>query len=597
MRYDQVVIHSIRWIMLSMLFVAVSACSEASMSKLDHTVTLRILHTSDVHGKLTGYNYFSDRNDGQPGLVHAAVVIAKARADQPNNLLIDNGDLIQGDPFAEWAIEHNANAPHSIITALNSLNYDVANLGNHEFNYGLEQLATAYASANFPLISSNIKLTENAPEALQSLLKPWVMIPRLVLDNHGETQQINIAVIGVVPPQIMQWDANLLVDNVVVTDMVEAAKQAIAEARAAAADVIVIAAHTGLSGRRDEQRSTEQVVDQIAQLEHVDAIVFGHQHQVFPAASSYADIAAADRQRGTIHGVPAASPGYAASHVGQIDLILQRHDSSWRVADFSVTALKSDVQHADQTLLEQLQPAHRATQLYVQQPVGVSQQRLSYDTARFAPSSGVQFVQRAQLWYAAERMTIPAAYQELSLLSAAAPFDAADDADESYTDIAAGPVSLGQIADLYRYPNSLELVKLDGQQLRDWLEASAAAFLPDGNQAQIWSWLNKAVPHYNFDTIMGLDYSIDPRQPLGQRIKNLSYQGQAIDSSKQFLILVNSYRASGGGNMPHLEAANIVLQSPDKLPDILRWYLTSFAEQGYPHQVDPHWSLCIQNDC
>ena len=166
MRYDQVVIHSIRWIMLSMLLVAVSACSDAPLSNPDHTITLRILHTSDVHGKLTGYNYFSDRNHGQPGLVHAAVLIAKARAEQPNNLLIDNGDLIQGDPFVEWAIEHNANAPHSIISALNSLNYDVANLGNHEFNYGLEQLATAYSSANFPLISSNIRLTENAPEAL-----------------------------------------------------------------------------------------------------------------------------------------------------------------------------------------------------------------------------------------------------------------------------------------------------------------------------------------------------------------------------------------------------------------------------------------------
>lgn len=597
MRYDHVVIHSIRWIVLSMLFIAISACSEAPANKPDTSITLRILHTSDVHGKLTGYNYFSDRNESQPGLVHAAVVIAEARAQQPNNLLIDNGDLIQGDPFAEWAIGHTAHQPHSIITALNSLNYDVANLGNHEFNYGLDKLAKAYASANFPIISSNIKLTDNAPKELQSLLKPWVMITRQLLDNNGETQQINIAVIGVVPPQIMQWDANLLVDNLVVTDMVEATKLAIAEARAAAADVIVIAAHTGLSRGSDEQRSSEQVVDQIAQLEHVDAILFGHQHQVFPAPGSYADVAAADRERGTIHGVPAVSPGYAGSHVGQIDLVLQRHGSAWRVSDFNVVALETDVRQVDQTLLEQLQPAHRATQLYVQQPVGVSQQRLSYDTARFAPSSGVQFVQRAQLWYAAERMTIPAAYQQLPLLSAAAPFDAAADADESYTDIAAGPVSLGQIADLYRYPNSLELVKLDGQQVREWLEASAAAFLADGNEAAIWSWLNKAVPHYNFDTIMGLDYNIDPRQPLGQRIKNLSYQGQAVDSSKQFLILVNSYRASGGGNMPHLEPANIVLQSPDQLPDILRWYLNSFAEQGYPHQVDQHWSLCVQNHC
>lgn len=584
-------------VLLALSAVVITIMPACNEPQTKPTVSLRILHTSDIHGKLTGFNYFSARNDGQPGLVHAAAVIAQARAEQANTILIDNGDLIQGDPFADWAMELSKQGKHPIIEALNSLKYDVANLGNHEFNYGLENLIGAYQHANFQVISSNLEWTAQAPAELAAMVQPWVMLPRQVIDSEGRQQQVKIAVIGVVPPQIMQWDANLLSHRVTAHDMRDAAAQRIQEARQAGADIIIIAAHTGLPRANELALSNEQVVDQLALLEHVDAIVFGHQHQVFPGANSYAHSDAVDDQRGTIHGVPAASPGYAGSHVGQIDLLLQHDGQQWQVINFNVAALKSDVQQFDQALVEQLHKAHVGTQNYVQQPVGVSQHELSYATARLEPSSGVQFVQRAQLWYARHRMQLPKAYSDLPLLSAAAPFDAAADALEPFTEIAKGSISLGQIADLYRYPNSLDVVKLNSQQLIDWLEASAEAFVSDGDPELRWSWVNKAVPHYNFDSLLGLNYHIDPSQARGSRIKNLTYQGQPLGLDQEFLILVNSYRASGGGNMPHLNSDNIVLQSPDQLPDILRWYLSSFAENGYPHAVEQHWSICLADNC
>lgn len=586
------------WLSASSLWLVLmlSACEQAP-AVADPTLTVRILHTSDIHGKLTGYNYFSARNDGQPGLVHAAAAIAAARAEQANVILIDNGDLIQGDPFADWSMELSQHATHPIIAALNSLNYDVANLGNHEFNYGLEKLYQAYRGAEFPLLSSNVRIAEGVSPQLTATLQSWVLLPRQFVASDGSIQAIKIAVIGVVPPQIMQWDANLLTDKLLVRDMVEATAEAAAAARQAGADLIIVAAHTGLPRTHTEQPSTEQVVDQIAQLAQVDAIVFGHQHLVFPGNNSYSYHPSVDEQRGTIHGVPAVSPGYAGSHVGQIDLTLQRHGEQWRVVQFAVQVRPSDVEQLDSALLAQLQDAHLGTQQFVRQPVGVSQQLLSYAEARIAPSSGVQFVQRAQQWYAEQRMEFSAAEQQLPLLSAAAPFDAAADSDEAFTEIAAGKVSLGQIADLYRYPNSLDVVKLTGLQLRDWLEASAAAFVSDGEPENPWSWVNRSVPHYNFDSILGLEYSIDPRQPLGQRIVNLRYQGQPLSHQQQFLVLLNSYRASGGGGMPHLDGSTIVRQSPDQLPDILRWYISSFGEQGYHHAIDPHWFLCQANQC
>lgn len=557
---------------------------------------LRILHTSDIHGKLTGYNYFSDREDSAAALVHAAAVIAEARRQQPNNILIDNGDLIQGDPFADWAMEHLDSQPHPIIATLNRLNYDVANLGNHEFNYGLEALYKTYREAQFTVISSNVSFTAAAPAELRQLVQPWALFSRAMVDQQDQWHELKIAVIGVVPPQIMQWDANLLVGRVTVNDMVAAAQRAIGEVQQAGADLIIIAGHTGVPLAGETKRSTEQVVDQLAQLTAIDAIVFGHQHVVFPGSSSYDYHQAVDEHRGTLHGVPAVAPGYGGSHVGQVDLTLQRRAGRWVVSDASVAALPADRSRHDEALMKELEWAHQQTRDFVQQPVGSSQQQLSYARARLEPSSGVQFVQRAQLWYASERMQIPAQYQQLPLLSAAAPFDAAADANEPYTEIDAGQVSLGQIADLYRYPNTLELVKLTGQQLHDWLEASATAFV-EGIPEDPWSWVNKSVPHYNFDSILGLTYQIDPTQPVGQRIKNLSYQGQTLAAEQQFLVLVNSYRASGGGNMPHMNSGHTVLESPDQLPDILRWYLLTFAETGYPHSMVRHWALCSNPTC
>lgn len=590
-------IRSSGWAICIAALLTMAACTDAAAPADPTTLTVRILHTSDIHGKLTGYNYFSARDDGQPSLVHAAAVIAKARAQQANTILIDNGDLIQGDPLADWAMSAADENGHAIIMALNSLRYDVANLGNHEFNFGLDNLYLAYQQAQFPLLSSNIAFTDSAPLALRERVQPWVMLQRDFVDSAGQSRLVKIAVIGVVPPQIMQWDAKLLIDRVIASDMVSATAKGIAEARAANADVIIIAAHSGLPRPTHGANNTEQVVDKLAQLEHVDAIIFGHQHQVFPGAGSYTHISAADDQRGTIYGVPAVSPGYGGSHVGQIDLTLEAVNDGWKVVDFSVQALASDAKQLDTQLLQQLQQAHNATQQYVQQPVGVTQQPLSYATARLAPSSGVQFVQRAQLWYAQQRMQLPAQYADLPLLSAAAPFDAAADSNEAYTEISAGQVSLGQIADLYRYPNSLDVVKLSGQQLKDWLEASANAFVSSENPKQPWSWVNGSVPHYNFDHVMGVSYRIDPRQPIGQRITHLHVKEQAVSADQQFLVLVNSYRSSGGGGFPHLDGSTIVLQSPDQLPDILRWYLSSFDAAGYPHEIIEHWSLCPDDNC
>jgi 2',3'-cyclic-nucleotide 2'-phosphodiesterase/3'-nucleotidase len=187
-------------------------------------------------------------------------------------------------------------------------------------------------------------------------------------------------------------------------------------------------------------------------------------------------------------------------------------------------------------------------------------------------------------------------YAKLPLLSAAAPFKAGGrQGTGSYTDIPKGPLAIKNVADLYVFPNTIKAVKINGAQVREWLEMSAGQFRridPAGAPEQ--ELLNPEFRSYNFDSLEGVSYEIDVTQPArydvdghrnssaaAHRIVNLRYQGQAIDEQTDFLVITNNYRASGGGGFPGLDASKIVIDAPDENRAALAQYLAS-AKQFNP---------------
>ena len=249
----------------------------------------------------------------------------------------------------------------------------------------------------------------------------------------------------------------------------------------------------------------------------------GHQHLLLPG-EDFVGLQGVDTERGTIHGKPAVMAGFWGSHLGVIDLDLEMH-AGWRVVEARVEVRPiarrdSDgramaLVELDASVLEAAKTAHEATLRHIRTPIGNLATRLHTYFALIGDSPTVDLVNAAQVAYAAPLAAARADLASLPMLSAAAPFKCGGRSGPYfYTDIAAGPLAIKNVADIYPYPNTLRVVKVDGAALKEWLERSASIFRRiDPSQSGEQPLLGPAFAAYNFDVIDGIDYAIDVTQP------------------------------------------------------------------------------------
>ncbi|HPL80674.1 MAG TPA: metallophosphoesterase, partial [Burkholderiaceae bacterium] len=297
-------------------------------------VKLRLMETTDLHMSLFAHDYYLDQGTDQFGLARTITLIKAARGEVKNSLLFDNGDLIQGSPLGDMVARIKplpSDQTHPVYKVLNALGVDAANVGNHEFNYGLPYLQQVLKGANFPYVNANVMVAEPGvpDEQLKHLFTPYVILDRQVTDEAGGKHTLKIGVIGFVPPQIMVWDQSNLVGKVRALDMVEAAKRYVPEMRAKGADVVVAIPHSGLEFGTTVLFA-ENVVAKLAEVAGVDAILFGHSHGEFPGGF-FSRHPKVNLDLGTIHGVPAVMPGAWGSHLGLVDLVLDNSSGRWKV--------------------------------------------------------------------------------------------------------------------------------------------------------------------------------------------------------------------------------------------------------------------------
>jgi 2',3'-cyclic-nucleotide 2'-phosphodiesterase/3'-nucleotidase len=545
-----------------------------------------------LHACLLPYDYCANRAVAGRSLSEISRYIACARSEATNSLLFDNGDFLQGNPLADYV----ASAPrrkraHPVITAFNTLGYDAATLGNHEFNYGVPFLNSALATARFPVVSANIATRlGTSPSRDQTFVPPFALLRRRLADREGRLHTLRVGVIGFAPPQIELWDRDQVAGHIRMRDIMASARAWLPRLRARGADVIVVLAHSGI-GSLTPQDGMENAATALASLPEVDAVIAGHSHLAFPGPG-IEPAPGIDPVKGMLAGKPAVMPGHSGSHLGLIDLVLTRTSHGprrWLVS--SATARlggrAEPTRATEQTLRKAIGPDHRATLAWSRKVLGKSRVDLHTHFATSAPSAALDLIAEAKSDYV-RRVIAGTRWAACPLLASTAPFRSGGrSGPDNITDIPAGQLRMRNMSDLYVFPNTLVALALTGADISNWLEQSAALFnqiVPGACDAMLH---DVTVPSFTFEVIPALSYAIDLSQPArfdhhGQlvnpashRIVGLRLNDQPIDPGETFVLVTNSHRASlAMASAPGLRP-QVVLSDGIRTQQVLANYIRS----------------------
>ncbi|MBQ1019913.1 5'-nucleotidase C-terminal domain-containing protein [Micromonospora sp. D93] len=522
-----------------------AAPAQAAGAARPRTWDLTLLGTSDTHGNVYNWDYYrdaeyDDSKQNDIGVAKLATLINQIRRERRGQatLVLDAGDTIQGTPLATYYAKQEpitaTGEKHPMARAMNVIDYDAVTLGNHEFNYGLPLLDLWIRQLGFPALAAN---AVNAKTGKPAFL-PYV-IKKVSLGFAAPT--LRVGILGLTNPGVAIWDRGNVEGRLRFDDMIATAAKWVPIMRARGADLVLISAHGGDSGTSSygPELPNENPVALIAQqVPGIDAILFGHAH------NEVVERFVTNERTGTQ--VLLSEPSKWGQRLTRMDFTLARERGRWTITKKAATMLNTNTVVEDPKVLAAVRAQHQKTVAYVNQVVATSTVELSAAESRYKDTPILDFINHVQTEVVGAVLA-GTAYADLPVLSIAAPF--------SRTAVfPAGDVKIRDVAGLYVYDNTLEAVVLSGAEVRAYLEYSAKFFrtLAPGTPVDPEQISDPAVPDYNYDVFSGVDYDIDISRPVGQRITRLVLAGTdtPVADNAQFVVAVNNYRRSGGGNFP-----------------------------------------------
>ncbi|MEU1149966.1 bifunctional metallophosphatase/5'-nucleotidase [Streptomyces sp. NPDC005863] len=526
-----------------------------------------VLGTTDLHGNVFNWDYFTDKefddkDHNDVGLAKISTLVNQVREEKGrrNTLLIDAGDTIQGTQLSYYYAKVDpitaAHGPvHPMAQAMNAIGYDAAALGNHEFNYGIPVLRKFEEQCDFPLLGANALDARTQRPAFA----PYVM--KRLRTPHG--RDVKVAVLGLTNPGIAIWDKANVQGKMTFPGLEEQAAKWVPRLRSMGADVVIVSAHSGSSGTSsygDQLPYVENAAGLVAeQVPGIDAILVGHAHTEIP------EYFVENKQTG--RKVVLSEPLKWGQRLTLFDFELVWAKGRWTVEKVGAQVLNSNTAAEDRKVTRLLADEHKKVVAYVNQVIGTSTAAMS--TAE-GPYKDVALIDLINL---VQQETVTAAlkggaYEALPVLSQASCFSRT-------AQVPAGDVTIKDAAGLYPFENTLEARLLTGAQLKEYLEFSARYYVrtPAGGPVDPAKLTNaENIPDYNYDAVRGVTYEVDIAKPAGSRIVKLAFDGKEIDPKAEFVLAVNNYRASGGGNFPHVAGAKQLWANSEEIRNtIITW--------------------------
>lgn len=528
------------------------------------TVTVTLLVTTDLHGNLLPYDFYTAKPVPR-GLAKIATLIRQIREETPNVVLIDCGDTIQGAPL-EGVYQHyvqsskmplNLPLPEPLngdpmMRAMSYLKYDAMVVGNHEYNFGLKNLTKARSDASFPMVSANTHVAEGAGKAFA---------PYLLKDVAG----VKVAVVGITTPAIPMWEEPSHITGYTFSPIKESVASTVADLRKIKQpDVVIVAAHAGLgrdlkSGTREtgEMHGENSMYDVAENVSGIDAIVFGHTHEQLP--------------EGHIGSVLLMQPKNWGISLGRMDFTLDDSSGTWRVTNKTSHLIPVDATTLVDTKLQELaQPYYKAAEAYLSAPVATANQPLTSEFARVRDTALVDAIHEVQLKFAKADVSFTSAFN-------------------TRVKVPKGPVTVRELAALYLYDNTLYAIEGTGRMVRDALENAARYYLPCKGDCSHDRLMSTKIAGFNYDMAQGVEYEIDLSQPEGQRVRNLKWKGKPLSDDQRLRIAVNNYRAGGSGGYSMFRGANVLWRSTEEIRDMMIDYYTS--KKALPTAPDNNWRV------
>ncbi len=552
----RVFVARLRLMVTSCLVVALAPILIASgaYSNAPERAHITILSTTDLHGNIYPIDYNTNTPDSR-GLARVATIVKQARSENPNLLLLDSGDTIQGTPLTFHHARINNTPPDPMMTVMSAMAYDAMAVGNHEYEFGWDVLNKARRDARFPWLSANTykKGTD------QTYFEPFLI---------KQVGDVRVAILGLTTPAMPSLDEpERYYSKIEVREPVSEARKWVALLRDKEhVDVVIVAMHMGLEADlRTGENSPGQMPNENAaiaiaqQVPGIDVILMGHTHR--EVSDLY------------INGVLLAQAEKWGHYVARVDVSLEKSstDGRWRVVGKSSRTIPvGNHVEADREILRIAEPYHRETQAWLVQVLGDSAVEMRAGEERFRDTAILDLVHRVQLESGNADVAM-----SMSLNAKAR--------------IPKGPVTVRNIIGLYEYEASPIVIEVTGKQLKEALEHSARHFGEYKPNTPLADLLDERFPPYTYDVAEGINYELDISKPIGNRIQNMRFRGKPVEPAQRLRLATITFRVNGGAGYTMFKDARVISRSSKDLRElIIEWV----KRNGHiPTTVTNNWRL------